>query len=293
MLNLNYKHLYYFYVVAKEGSVKLAAEKLFVSQPTISDQIKLLEDYFGTKLFERRNRGVYLTGDGQVALDYAQKIFDLGSEVTSRLRNQLLLPKKTVDIGISPHMSQYFLFGKLSPIFSQKGVSVVISEKPRTHLLAELEEEKIDIVFTDSREHLTPNMSSFRVGLNRTFVVAHKKYEKLKNQFPNSLQKIPYFGYSEGSSLRYEIELFFAQNDIAPKTIGEGGHIEMFQMVTEQGLAFTIVPEIAKKRLCLSPNIITLGEIEDFQTTVWGVIKKGKKGPALKLLKELRDEKNN
>ena len=112
MDRLNFSHFYYFYIVAKEGSIKTAAEKLFVSQPTISDQIKLLEDYFQCSLFERKHRQLELTKEGFLALEYADKVFQMSRELTSRLRNDVKLPKTSFDVGMSPYMGQFFLYNQ-------------------------------------------------------------------------------------------------------------------------------------------------------------------------------------
>lgn len=287
MDRLNFNHLYYFYIVAKEGSIKGAAEKLFVSQPTISDQIKLLEEHFDCKLFERRNRSLFLTKEGSFALKYAEKIFDLGSEVTTRLRNKVMLPKKSLDIGITHFMSHYFLYETIIPLFGNDNISINVKENERHLLLADLEEEKVDMVFTDSKEGISNNMDAYRIGLNRTFAIAHKKFKKHKGKFPESLGSIPFFNYTNETFLKYEIELFFSKNSLSPRIIGEGDDIDLFQTVTEKGLGFTIVPEAAMNRICKNnKDVIVLGELEELQTSVWGIIKKSYKGLGYKLLKK-------
>ena len=285
MGQLNFNHLYYFYVVSNEGSIKGAAEKLHVSQPTISDQIKLLEEYFQCKLFERRNRALFLTKEGKFALTYAEKIFDIANEVTSRLRNQIELPKRTLDIGITHFMTQYFLYDTITPLFKQSEISVKVRENERHLLLAELEEGNIDVIFTDTKENISRTMDAYRLGINRTFAVAHKSFKKYKSGFPESLNDIPFFNYTNDSFLKYEIDLFFSKNNLSPRIIGEADDIDLFQMITEKGLAFTIVPEIAKNRLTKNKDIVVLGEIDELQTSVWGIIKKDYKGLAYKLLK--------
>lgn len=287
MDRLNYSHLFYFYVVAKEGSIKGASEKLYVTQPTISDQLKLLEEFFDCKLFDRRNRSLYLTKEGELALKYAQKIFDMGTELTFRLRNKIQLPKTSLDIGITHFMSHYFLYETVTPLFGQENVSINFKEDERHLLLADLEEEKIDMVFTDSKDALSTNMDAYRVGVNKTFAIAHKKFRKFKKDFPESLNSIPYFNYTNETFLKYEVELFFSKNSISPKVIGEGDDIDLFQAITEQGLAFTIVPEVAKNRICKNnKDVIVLGELEELQTSVWGIVKKSYKGLGYKLLKK-------
>jgi LysR family transcriptional activator of nhaA len=284
MDRLNFNHLFYFYLVAKEGSVKAASEKAFVSQPTISDQIKLLEEYLETKLFERRNRALFLTPTGEVCLTYAEKVFELSREMTTRLRNKEKLPKKTIDIGITHHMSHYFLYEKLLPLFKKSDASVRIKESERHLLLAELEEENVDIVFSDNKDSLGPSIDSYRIGLNQTFVVAHRKFIKSKKNFPKSLNDLPFFHYTQESFLKYEIDLFFRKHDLTPKIVGEADDIDLFQVVAAKGLAFTIVPEVAKNRLCMDKNIVVLGEIKELQTSVWALVKSSYKGFGLDLI---------
>jgi LysR family transcriptional activator of nhaA len=285
MNRLNFSHFYYFYIVAMEGSIKNAALKLFVSQPTISDQIKLLEEYFECKLFEREHRQLNLTKEGELALEYAESIFAKSTELTRRLRHSIKLPKTSFDIGMTPFMSQYFLYDIITPLFEKETLTVNIQQDNRHILLAELEEGNIDMIFTDNKETLPSSVDTYRVGLNKTFVVAHKKYKKHIKNFPDCLNEIPFFNYTGETKLKYEIELFFSQNNLTPKIAGHAEDIDLFQLITEKGLAFTIVPEVAKNRLCLNKEVIVLGELEELQTSVWAVLKKDDRGLGYKLLK--------
>lgn len=272
MSRLNFNHLYYFYIVAKEGSIKSASEKLHVSQPTISDQLKLLEEHLECKLFERKSRSLFLTKEGQFALKYSEQIFDKANELTARLRNKIQLPKRSCDIGITRFMSQYFIYEEVMPIF-ENDVLINVKEGERHLLLAELEEGNLDLVFTDTKENISSTMSAYRVGVNKTFAVAHKKFKKHKRKFPESLNEIPFFNYTTESSLRYEIELFFSKNQITPKILGEGDDIDLLELVTQKGHGFTIVPEGAKNRICDGGEVIVLGELKEFQSSVWGIVK--------------------
>lgn len=285
MDRLNFNHLYYFFVVAKVGSIKEAAAKLFVSQPTISDQIKLLEEYFDCKLFERQHRQLTLTVEGNLTLEYAEKMFSMSNELTSRLRNNIKIPKTSFDIGMTPYMSQYFLYDLIMPLFDQKDYTISMHQEARHLLLAELEEDNIDLIFTDEKDSLPSWTEYHRVGVNRTFVVAHQKFKQYKRNFPNSLNDIPFFSYNNDSTLKHDIEMFFIQHGITPRVIGHAEDIDLYQLVTEKGLAFTIVPEIAKNRLCQNKDVIVLGELEELQTSVWAVLKKGNRGLGYQLLK--------
>lgn len=286
MEKLNFNHLFYFYSVAKTGSIKEAAEKLHISQPTISDQIKLLEDYFGCQLFDRKNRSLVLTKEGKLGLEYAEKIFDMATDLTARLRNKVGLPKSSLEIGITFHMSQHFTYESILPLFQQENISVNIKESERHILLAELEEGNLDIVFTDDKDAISSTMNAYRIGVNRTFAVAHKDFKKLKKSFPICLNEIPFFNYTDESYLKYEIELFFSKNAINPKLIGKANDVDLLELITTKGLAFTIVPEVTKNRFCKNKDLIVLGEIKELQTSIWGIVKKNYDGPGLSLFKE-------
>ena len=175
-------------------------------------------------------------------------------------------------------MSHYFLYDNLTPLFGQEGITVSIRENERHLLLADLEQGAIDLLFTDDKDAISSSMKAFQVGVNKTFVVAHKKYLKIKKKFPENLNEIPFFNYTNDSFLKYEINLFFSKNTISPKVIGEADDIDLFEVVTSNGLAFTIVPEVAKNRLCVNKNIVVLGELDELQTTVWGIIRNDNKG---------------
>ena len=161
-----------------------------------------------------------------------------------------------------------------------------IKEEQRHILLASLEKGEVDLVITDSKEGVSGALSSHRVGVNKTFAIAHKKYRKFKKGFPESLSEIPYFNYTKDNFLKHEIDLFFSKNSVVPKIIGEGDDVELFQTITEKGLAFTIVPEVSKNRICQNKDVIVLGELEELQTSVWGIVRKDYKGLGYKLIKK-------
>ncbi len=96
---LNYHHLYYFRVIANEGGIAKAAEKLRLGQPTLSLQLKQLEEMVGKPLFERRNRKMILTEAGRSALDYANEIFRLGDEMLEVLKDRTINNQTHLQIG--------------------------------------------------------------------------------------------------------------------------------------------------------------------------------------------------
>jgi len=98
---LNYHHLLYFWMVAREGGVSKAAEKLRISQPTVSAQVKRLERALGERLLERQGRTVTLTEAGRVVYRYADEIFALGRELRETLRGRPSAGAAQLTVGVA------------------------------------------------------------------------------------------------------------------------------------------------------------------------------------------------
>jgi len=114
-MELNYHHLYYFWSVAKEGSVIGASEKLGVSQPTISAQLKSLEESLGTPLFARSGRGLILNESGKTVYKYSEEIFATGREMLSALGGMSVAKGFQVRIGVSDVLPKLLVSHVLFP----------------------------------------------------------------------------------------------------------------------------------------------------------------------------------
>lgn len=283
---LNFKHLYYFYIVAQEGSIKEAASKVHVTQSTISDQLRLLEEFWDCKLFERKHRSLILTQSGMLALDFAKEVFDKSQKITAAFRNKTKLPKQHIDIGVSYLISQHLVYENLLPLFTkQNNIAVNIQENRRHVLLADLEKGNLDLIFTDTKSDITLNMSATKIGLSKVFALAHKNLINNGAEFPSCLNHLPFFNYSHDSNLRFEIDLYFSKHGLSPKVIGEGDDVDLIELITTKGLAFTVVTEATKNRITSrDKDIKLLGEMEGMESTIWGIVKNGDKGLGYKLL---------
>ena len=112
---LNYHHLLYFWTVAKEGGISRAAERLHLAQPTLSNQIKKLENSIGTKLFNRTGRTLVLTETGQVVYRYADEIFSLGRELTDTLKGRPTDKKLKLTVGVPDVLPKLVVYELLKP----------------------------------------------------------------------------------------------------------------------------------------------------------------------------------
>lgn len=275
MDRLNYHHLYLFYVIAMQGSIKAASEKVHLTQATLSDQLKSLEEYFGTKLFDRVGRQLILNPSGKTALEYAQNIFSLGNELKLTLKGEAEGPKKVFNFGLTHYMSNFLVYDRFLPLFKDKDMATVFHEGERGHLLADLELGDLDLVVTTSKVGLTSNMVARKIGQNKIYAVAHKSLVgEAKFKFPSVLTDLPYFQYSKSSELFFDIEVYFRTHGISPNIIGEANDFDLFELVTKKGLAFTIIPDATLRKLKKNEDIVTLGEVRDLESNVWAVMRK-------------------
>ena len=144
---LNFHHLRYFWMVAKKSSVRKAAEELHVSQPSISAQLKLLEESLGEKLFKRSGRNLVLTEMGQLVLTYADEIFSAGRELMSAVKQRPGGRALRLNVGMTDALSKFMGFQILQPAFHfPQPVHVVCRQAELGPLVNQLQAHRLDIV---------------------------------------------------------------------------------------------------------------------------------------------------
>lgn len=222
---LNYHHLRYFYIVAREGSLRAAAETLGVSQPSISTQLRQLEESLGGPLFRRTARKMVLTELGQMVLRYAEDIFSTGRELLSAVRQRSTQPIAPVFAGITDGMPKLAVCEILRPMISLSSqFRVVCREGKMEELLPQLSAHRLDIVLTDEP---APSTASFRMfnhplgSCGVTFCARPEMARRLKKGFPQSLAAAPAFLPAEKTALRMTVERWFDALGFRPVVIGE------------------------------------------------------------------------
>lgn len=151
MIPVNYHHLYYFFVVAQEGSIVKAREKLLLAQPTISAQLRELESQLGRTLFERKKQRLHLTEEGRLVLDYAQRIFGLGAEMLDALNDRPLEGRLRAQIGLvtgTPRAIAQALVDHLFAAFPKAHLTV--RDGDLGYLEEELRAYRLDLILSDT-----------------------------------------------------------------------------------------------------------------------------------------------
>lgn len=246
---LNYHHLRYFWTVAKEGSVKQAAAKLHVSQPSVSEQVRELEGALGEKLFRREGRGLVLTEAGRVAYGYAEDIFALGRELVSALKQRPTAKALRLYVGVADSFPKLVTNEVLKPVFSlPQTVHVICREGKLEDLLAQLEAHRLDIVLADEPATSATSFRAFNHPLGDSgtmFCAAKAMATRLKRNFPKSLHDAPALLPSENTALRRALEAWFRSVDIKPRVVAEFEDLALMKVMAAEGRGFIAVPRVA------------------------------------------------
>ena len=245
---LNYHHLRYFWTVAKEGSLKKAAEKLRVSQPSISTQISELESALGEKLFRRSGRTKVLTDAGQIAFRYAHEILTLGRELMNAVKQRSTAQALRLYVGVADSFPKLVTNEILKPVFAMpQTVHVICREGKLEDLLAQLVAHRLDIVLADEPASSSTKARTFNHPLGEsttTFCASGKLAASLKKSFPQSLHEAPALLPSDNTALRRVVENWFRDIGVQPRVVAEFEDLALMKVMAEGGRGFIALPSV-------------------------------------------------
>jgi LysR family transcriptional activator of nhaA len=225
ILAFNYKHLHYFWVAAKEGSVTGAAARLGVAVQTISGQIGLLEKALGRSLFAPQGRGLVLTEAGRQVLGYADQIFLLGEQMVEDLLGGNSGGALRLVVGISDALPKLVAY-RLLDVALRLPVAVrpVCHEGEFGSLLADLALHKLDVVLTDRPVGPASNLRVFGHSLGEWDIMIYGSRslaERYRPGFPDSLNGAPMLLPTRNNALRGRLDQWFEAKSIRPEIVGE------------------------------------------------------------------------
>lgn len=238
MIPFNFHHLYYFYTIAKIGSISKASETLHVGQPALSSQLKQFENYLNLKLFEREGRKITLTEGGRYVLSYAAEIFDVGMELMDGLGDRSQKGRLKIQIGISSFIPRTAVAALLNFLLKIEPEVYISVHEDKTELLIEnLKTHLLDLVLTD-----TPAQSIIQKEIENHLVAKipvvfcacralARKYKRL----PKDLDGAPVLLPTTQSQVYQAVQEYFITHKIKPKIIGEIQDIELVRRLVLDG----------------------------------------------------------
>lgn len=221
---LNYHHLLYFWVVAREGGLAPASKLLRLARPTLSGQIHALEDSLGEKLFQREGRRLVLTEMGRVAFRYADEIFTLGTELVDTVKGRATHAPARLDIGVADVVPKLIVHRLLEPALRQPApLRLVCHEDTHDRLLAQLALHELDAVISDAPVPAGGPVRAHHHLLGDTGVTffAARGLASAKRRFPRSLDDAPVLLPGEGTQLRRALNQWFEAEGVRPRVVGE------------------------------------------------------------------------
>jgi len=222
---LNYHHLLYFWTVVREGSVSKAAEKLRLSQPTISAQVRMLEQTIGERLFLRRGRTQLLTDVGRTVYRYADEIFGLGRELLETLDGRPPGRVMPLTIGVANAVPKLIVHRLLRPAIEQPAtIRLICREDNAEQLVAQLASYALDVVIASAPApaHLPMKVFNHLLGESTISLFAPAPLAaRLRRRFPASLNQAPVLVPTTNSPLRRALDEWFDEERITPRIVGE------------------------------------------------------------------------
>lgn len=288
---LNYHHLLYFWVTAREGSITKASAVLNLTQPTISGQISALEESLGEKLFEKSGRGLVLTEMGRIAYRYADEIFTLGKEMRDTIRGRPTGKPPRLVVGIADVVPKLIAYRLIEPAFRMPNkVEVVCLEDDSQRLYARLALHELDVVISDSPlpsgvavkaySHLLGDSSISLFGSNELV-------RQYRRGFPQSLDGAPLLLPAAGTDVRRMIDHFFDANDLRQNIVAEFEDSALMKICGQTGLGIFPSPTVIGKRVSQQYDVGIIGALDQVRERFYVISPERKiKHPAVAAITE-------
>jgi len=267
MSTLNYRHLYYFWVVAKEGGFARAAERLDMAIQTISAQVKALEQQLGHQLLKPAGRGVAVTDAGQAVLARAEEIFQLGELIPEEAAAAASGQAARLVVGLSDGLSKLAAHVLLKPILDTPSLKLVCHEGEVDELLAELALHRLDLVLACQAPSQNSNLrlSSERVMVSRVDWYGPSSLIQPAHieRFPNSLSELPVLLPTAHAALRGRIDRWLEAQRIMPRVVGEFEDSALLSLFGAQGLGVFPVTAVGATDLDAMRGLSLLGRSDN------------------------------
>lgn len=273
MSPLNYNHLYYFYVVATEGSITKASVRLNLTPQTISGQITSFEAQIGVKLFERKGKKLSLSEMGSLIHSYAEEIFILGDEVNNILKRKQPSLWHTFTVGITDVIPKVLAHELLAPVLKMnEPVRLICVEGDQEHLIADLSVNKIDCILTDQPLQLGSHIKAYNHLLTEsgfTFFAADTLLKNCNNEFPQCLSNFPWLMQSKKSAVRTRLSSWLEKNNVAPNVIAEFDDSALMKSFGQTGFGVFSSPTLIEEYVADKYGVKIMGRTDEFKESYY------------------------
>ena len=263
---LNYHHLLYFWMVVREGGISKAAEKLRLSQPTISAQIRQLEDSLGERLFERHGRTLVPTDVGRLAYRYADEIFGIGREFMETLRGRPAGRPLQLTVGVANAVPKLIVYRLLRPAAQgPEAIHLVCREGEPEQLIVDLAAHALDVVITDAPVPGQVRVKAFNHLLGESdtaFFAPATLAASLRRRFPQSLTGAPMLLPTTNTALRRALDEWFEKHGLRPRIVGEFEDTALMKVFGHGAAAVFPAPAAIEQDIARFYGVRVVGRID-------------------------------
>ncbi len=288
---LNYHHLLYFWTVARTGSVTAAAAELRLAQPTVSGQLRCLEEALGEKLFRRVGRQLVLTEYGEVVYQYAGEIFSLGRELLDTTKGRLSRRPARFSVGVAEVVPKLIVYRLLEPAMKLDEPFVIVcrEDKPE-RLVAELSVHTLDLVLSDAPMSTTVSVRGYSHLLGEcgvSFFATAALASKLRRDFPSSLDGAPMLLPTTNTNLRRALDRWFDEQRIRPRIVSEFEDTALLKVFGEAGNGVFPAPSAIEKEIVRQYRVKRVGHTGKVKASFYAIsVERRIKHPAVLAISE-------
>ncbi len=275
MAALNYKHLRYFWMVAKTGSIARAAQQLHLTPQSISGQLTDFEATLGVKLLRRAGRNLELTDAGRRILSYAEEIFTIGDELLDALHEQSSQRTLPFRVGLADSVSKSVAYQLVEPALGlPEPVRLVCREGRLAALLAELAIHRLDMIIADRPMPTSLNVRGYSHLLGesgQTVFGAKRLISSLPGDFPALLDNAPFLLPGEDAVIRPKLLQWFEAHNLRPRIIGEFDDSALMKAFGKAGAGFFVAPTAIVESVCEQYKVEAIGRIDSVVEQIYAI----------------------
>jgi LysR family transcriptional activator of nhaA len=275
MANLNFKHLRYFWMVAKSGSIAAASKRLHLSPQSISGQLRELEEDLGVELFRKAGRGLEVTETGRRIFSYADEIFALGNELLDVALDKTAANSRPFRIGIADSVPKSVAYRVVEPALRMgESIRLICREGQLAALLADMAVHRLDMVIADRPMPINLNVRGYNHLLGESDLTVFgtaRLAGSLPGAFPAMLDKAPFLLPGEDVAVRPRLVQWLEAQNLYPRTVGEFDDSALLMSFGQAGAGLFAAPTAIADYVCQQYAVQALGRIDSVAEQIFAI----------------------
>lgn len=270
----NYRHLYYFWVVAKEGGMARAAERLGMAVQTVSTQVRELEHALGHALLKPAGRGLALTDAGLTAMQQAEQIFQLGEQLPGLVRDAAQSTGLRLAVGISDPLPKLVVQRLMAPALAEPALRLLCHVDEFDDLLGELALHRLDVVLADRPAPVNPNLRLYSHLLASSTIAWYAVpalHAQARREHPQALATLPVLLPTGHAAMRAGLDLWFERQGIRPRIVAEVEDSALLKTFGGDGMGLFPAAEIVHDQLVARYGVERIARCEGVEEHYYAI----------------------